>query len=111
MAISVAKVTGADSVWGNKRVKVRDITFSGNYATGGEALVASDVDLRVIEQVIPQGVASAADLATSNSVHYDHANNKLVFYESGASGTAQAEKTNGEAYPTGSILRATFIGY
>lgn len=112
MAVSIAAVAGADYVSANKRVKVRDLTFSGNYATGGESLVASDVALKKVTQVlIHGGVAAASDLATAIPVFYDYATSKFTFYEGSAAGTALSEKTNAEAYPTGCKLRATFIGY
>jgi hypothetical protein len=113
MAITVATVAaGTDYVSGNKKVKVKKLTFSGNYATGGEALTASDVGLKKVEQVIPHGgVAAASDLATAIPVFYNHGTSKFVFYEGSAAGTALAEKTNAEAYPTGCFLYATVIGY
>lgn len=112
MAVAITKVTGADTIYGNKRVKVRDLVFSGNYATGGESVVASDVGLQTIEQVQPHGgVAAAADLATANPIFYNHATSKFTFYEGSSAATALTEKDNAEAYPTGSKVRVTFIGY
>ena len=113
MAVAVTTLTsGTDYVSGNKKVKVRTLTFSGNYATGGESLTASDVGLKKIHQVIFHGgVAAASDLATANPIFYNHATNKVVFYEGSAAGTALAEKTNAEAHATGSFVTATIIGY
>lgn len=112
MAVAIAKVAGADCVIGNKKMKVRTLTFSGNYATGGESLKASAVNLKKIEQVqFHGGVAPAADMATGNPIVYNHATSKVVFFEAAADATALKEKTNGEAYPTGSVIRATFIGF
>lgn len=111
MAVAIARVTGADYVTGNQKVKVRDLTLSGNYATGGESLTAADVGLKKIFQVIPNGSGSSTDLATGNNFSYDYATAKLVVYESGASGAAIAEKTNGEAHATGLHVRCTFVGY
>jgi hypothetical protein len=115
MAVAVATVAaGTDYVSGNKKVKVRKLTFSGNYATGGESLTASttNVGLKKIDQVIFHGgVAAASDLATGVPVFYNHATSKVVFYEGSAAGTALSEKTNAEAYPTGCHVYATIIGY
>jgi hypothetical protein len=112
MAVTITRVTGASTVWGNKRARVRDLVFSSNYATGGESVVASDVNLKTIEQVVIHGgVAAASDLATAIPVFYDYTTSKFTFYEGSAAGTALSEKTNAEAYPTGCKLRATFIGY
>lgn len=112
MAITATAVGRANTVWGNKRVKVWDLVFSGNYATGGESYTAADAKLKKIEQVIPHGgVAVASDLATAIGIFYNHATSKFTFYESGAANAALAEKTNSEAYPTGCKVRVTVVGY
>jgi hypothetical protein len=112
MAVTITKpVADSDCVWGNKKVKVKKLVFSGNYATGGESVTAANVGLKKIEQVIIHGgVAAATDLATAIAVFYDYTNSKFTFYEGSAAGTALSEKTNAEVYPTGCFFRATFIG-
>jgi hypothetical protein len=43
MAVSAATISGAqDTVFGNKRIRPRRLTFSSNYATGGEAITAAN---------------------------------------------------------------------
>lgn len=119
MTVVASKITGTpDVVVGNQRIHTRRLTFSSNYATGGEAITAtaatrlSNFGLsRITRLVFHTGNAVAADLATSNPVAYDSANGKAVFYESAATGLAQLEKTNGEAYPTGSYIDATAYGF
>jgi hypothetical protein len=89
------------------------LTFSGNYATGGEAIAASSVGggLKKIEHVFIQGgVAMASGVATGVAIGWDQANLKFVFYEGSAAGTALSEKTNAEAYPTGCFIDVTFVG-
>lgn len=112
MAVSAAKITpNADTAgFNNKRIKFRTLTFSGNYATGGEAISATALNLRRIDAIIPCGPARSSDLATANPVSYNAATGKMVFYESGASGAALAEKTDAEAYPTGSNVLVIVIG-
>jgi hypothetical protein len=110
MAVAITRVTGADGVMGNKRRTVRDLVFSGNYATGGEALTAANLGLTRVETVTFHGQAKSTDAATSTNVTYDYTNSKVLHYESGASGAAEAEKTDAEAYPTGSNVRVTAIG-
>ena len=112
MAIASAKITGVqDTVFGNKKVRARRLTFSGNYATGGEAYTAANFGLKKIEQIICQaGVAMASALSTGVPVGVDQANQKFVFFEGSAAGTALSEKTNAEAYPTGCFLDVTVIG-
>src|SRR4051812_39797556 len=109
MAVAITQI--ARFSLGNKRAKIVDLTLSGNYATGGEALTARTLGFKKLEFVCFNGPAVSTDLATSNPVSYDYSTAKLVSYESGASGTASAEKTNSEAYATGSHVRALCIGY
>lgn len=110
MAIAVTKIDAY--VEGNKRSRVLDLVFSGNYATGGEAFSASTAGLRgMSEVVIHGGVAAASDLATAVPVFYNHATSKFTFYEGSSAGTALSEKTNSEAYPTGCKCRVTVRGY
>jgi hypothetical protein len=120
MTITLTKPTttsaGADTVWGNKKVRVRILTFSGNYATGGETITAASLGLKVIEQVYLNGnLAVSTDLATANPVGVTIASTGasvvITQYEGAASGAAVGEKTDTEAYATGSNIRATFIGY
>ena len=117
MAIALAKVTDADCVIGNKRLKVRDATFSGNYATGGETVNASDVGLRRIDQCFSQGFAAGSTPTSGNPVGAIVASGGgsvvLRLYElggTGAAGDPLAEKTNAEAYISGQNMRLTFIG-
>lgn len=111
MAIAKTELRGSRVQNSNKDEVVYDLVFSGNYATGGESFVASDVRLRVIEQVVCHGgVAVASDLATAIPVFYNYATSKFTFYEGSAAGTALTEKTNAEAYPTGCKLRVTVRG-
>lgn len=112
MAVSATIVRR--SVFGNRKIVIADLTFSGNYATGGEALAASTLGLRSFDTVILDGVAVAADLATALGAKYNYGTSKIAFYEGGvtaAEGVAFSEKTNGEAYPTGCVVRATAIGH
>ena len=120
MAVTLTKPTttstGADGVWGNKKTRVRIATFSGNYATGGETVTAASLGLKCIEQVFLNGnLAVSTDLATANPVGVTIASTGasvvLTQYEGSAAGTALSEKTNAEAYATGSKIRITFVGY
>lgn len=119
MALTITTVPGADYVAGNKRVKVRDLTFSGNYATGGETVTAAQVGLRKIERVQGLGGVAAASTPTSAVllgavVASDGSSVAIRSYElggTGAAGDPLAEKTDAEAYITGQNVRATFLGY
>lgn len=111
MAVSAAKITGVgDIVVSNRKMLTRRLTFSGNYATGGEAITAATFGLSKLHQVVMPGVASASDKATGIAVGWDAANSKIVFYEGSSAGTALSEKTNAEAYPTGCFMDVTVFG-
>jgi hypothetical protein len=112
MTVVATKITGApDVVHGSERAHSRRLTFSGNYATGGEAITASTFGLRRITRLIPHaGVASSSDVATSIPIGWNTATSKLLFYEGSAAGTALSEKTNAEAYPTGCFIDVTVFG-
>lgn len=113
MALTVAKVTGADYVAGNKRVKVRDITFDSSYPTTGESLTASDVGLKTIEQVLPHGLAGNSDGTEPTlavDVRYDHSTSKLQAFETaGTVDTAHKEVTSTTDL-SAFVVRVTFIG-
>ena len=80
MALTVSRVTGADSVFGNKRIRTRTITFDSSYADNGEPLTAATLGLRTVEAVIPHGPFRKADGSDAISVSYDHTNSKLLAY-------------------------------
>lgn len=119
MALTIATVTGADYVAGNKRVKVRDITFDNSYPTGGESLTASDVGLKNIEQVIPNGPAVDSDGTGGTHavpVSYDYSTSKLQAWEvPDLDGNAATNVVLNEVGNTDSLanylVRITFIGY
>lgn len=113
MSLTLSNVSAANTVWGNKRVRVYDVTFDNSYPTGGESLVASDVKLKKIEQVIPHGAAVDSDGSGGTqavAVTYDHTNSKLQAFESGASGAVLPEKGNTESLANYTV-RVTVIGY
>lgn len=81
MAITSAKIAGADYTSGNKRVRFRTITI-GTYATGGVALVPSDAGLRKIISAIPEGAFVKTDRTDGVTVHYSVSQQKLLAYQS-----------------------------
>lgn len=115
MTITLGRIAGADYVDANKRVKIRTLTFSSTYATGGETITAASLGLKRVYQVLGGGIATSTDLATANPVAYTintaGTSVTVLQYEGSAAGTAISEKTNSEAYATGSNCRTTFIGY
>lgn len=58
MAVTVAKITNVtDTIWGNKRVKVRNVTFDSAYVQTGEPVNASDFGLATFDTLEPLGAA------------------------------------------------------
>lgn len=57
MAVSLAKVSGADTTWGNKKVKIRTVTFDSSYVQTGEPVTADDFGLTQFDTLEPLGMA------------------------------------------------------
>ncbi len=84
MALSLSNVRR--TVFGDRYVRIWDVTFDTSYPTGGESLTAADLDLRVVEFV--QGDSKG----TGWVVQYDYANSKLkVFGVNSAEATAAVQ--------------------
>src|SRR4051812_46689162 len=104
---ALSKVTGYAS--GNKKVRVYDVTFSGTYTTGGDALTPTALGFRKVEQFIPHG--GATDGTVQYPVQYVYSSGNVKLFESGgAAGTAAAEKGSAESL-TGITLRVTVVGF
>lgn len=103
MALTISKVTGADHVEGNKRVKVRTVTLDSSYATGGYSLTPSSVGLHSIDTV-QGGVAVSADGTSARTVAYNHSTQKLQVFT-----TASAEAANASDQSAYSV-RLRFVG-
>lgn len=113
MALAATPVKQASTTWGNKRVRVLNLAFSGDYPTGGEALNASSCGLKVIEQVICHGNAAETDLTGSwiTKVKYTAPGQvHIVLFESAGAGAVPTQKP-AEAYESAGELRVTVVGY
>lgn len=81
MALTLTRVRQGDTVFGNKKVKTRDVVFDSSYPTGGESLTAAQVGLKTIVAAIPHGAfRKTSDGSTAVLVSYDHTNSKLFAY-------------------------------
>lgn len=112
MALTISRVTGADHVAGNKRVKIRDITFDSSYPTGGESLTASDVGLKKIYFVRGSQVKNS-DGTSAHSVVYDYTNSKLVAhqFDGSAAGVQSFEEVANTADLSTFSGRFEFVGH
>lgn len=110
MAVAVTQV-GRKSVFGDKTVKFFDLVFSGNYATGGEALTAATLGFKSVDFVTVDGGSPATALTTATVQKYNYATEKMLTYEAAASAAPFIEKDNAEAYITGQFCRVMVVGY
>lgn len=113
MALTVAKISGVstDFVEGNKKVRVRTVTFDSSYATGGEALTASDFGLRVLTEVRPHGAFRTTDATSAVTVSYDHTNAKLVAYWGNAGSASVLPEVTSTTDLSTYSGRVTAVGY
>lgn len=92
MAYTQTSISGSEgkTTWGNKKIRFVDVTFTGSYATGGEALVAKDFGMRSIMYVTGV-VTEAAGQTTAWVPYWDKANNKLKMFGAGTGATGLTE--------------------
>lgn len=77
---------------GNQRVVTLEATFDTDYSTGGEALAASDADLRKIEHVdVIEGTT-----AKGYVIRWDKANDTVQAFEAAADGSPLDEVAAGK---------------
>jgi|GEM_PF-3074840 len=81
------------SVFGNKRIVTADLTFSGTYPPGGEALGAALLGLSEIDLVLPSGKSGYI-------LEYDYVNAKMKVLNPRA---AISNTLAVSPHPTGSI--------
>lgn len=111
MAVAVTQV-GRRTVFGDRRAGVYDIVFSGNYATGGEAVTAGLFGMNFIDAILAEpALATDGGTAVVTAYRGTSASGGTIFsYESAATGLPLLEKTNAEAYITGQTARVLVIG-
>lgn len=119
MAVAITKPTSrADDVRSLKR-RLRTLTFSGNYATGGETITAAQCSLLRIVAVNPLNAVVRGPAGVTGTIPViDIASDRKSFTvrqledAAGASGTTiGAEKTNAEAYVASSFLDVEVVGF
>lgn len=116
--ITVTKPSDIKGEWkvGNRSFKVRDVTAdTGTYTTGGFTLTAANFGLKHIDFVLVSGIATnGTSGATANAVGITYAASgasvTVQVYESAATGLAQLEKTNTEAYAANWTIRFLVAG-
>lgn len=120
MAVALSRPSGrrAEDVR-SLRFRFRTLTFSGNYATGGESLTARQFGLARVLAVVPLDSLIAAPAGVTGVIpKIDVASDGKTFViraledAAGAAGTTVgAEKTNAEAYVASSFLDVEVVGF
>lgn len=122
MAVAVSNPTNDDGRLSDVRslvFRIRLLSFSGNYATGGETITAESFGFNRVIAVAPLDllIRAAAGVTGVLPVFDVASNGKSVVVRAleDAAGAAGAplgqEKTNAEAYIASSILPVLVIGY
>ena len=90
MAVSLTAITGADTTWGNKKIKVRTCTLDSSYVQTGEPINASDFGLKRFDTLEPLGFATTSDGTTAWAVTAKIATNhtSAVLFVHGAEPTS-----------------------
>jgi hypothetical protein len=111
MAVAVAKPTNMRryiNQSGAYKERTFDVTLTGSYATGGEAITASTVGFKEIYRV--QGVVTEAAGQTTEWIPlWDQANGKMKLFGAGTGATGLTEHA-AAAYATATAGRLTFVG-
>lgn len=112
MAYTVAKpaaVPFPDNQEGHYKRRIRDLTFTGSYAVGGETITPRDVGLRQINDVLGI-VTEGAGATTALPLRWNRTTGKLQLYTSnGVAPASLAEKT-AVAYAASTIGQLHFFG-
>jgi di/tripeptidase len=110
MAYTVSYLDGSESrfQWGNKKIRIAEVTLTGTYPTGGEALNPRDFGMSKILHVLGNST-EAAGQTSAWQVHWDRTNNKLKLMGLAVAATGQTEHGN-IAYAAVSVGHLVLIG-
>lgn len=117
MANSVSRPTNSDGRVDDvrsQRRRLRVISLSGSYPSGGEPLTPSQFGLKRFIAINPLGTAAETDLTGAWIVRVDIASNgrsaNLILFEAGTAGGVQTQKP-AEAYESAADVLVEAIGY
>jgi hypothetical protein len=74
--------------FGNVRARLVTVTYTGTYATGGDAFTPAMVGLSTFAAVIPTAQFVAASSLSGVVPQYDYANQKLALYGEDGTGAS-----------------------
>lgn len=119
MATALSKpFANSDFSVANKKFRIRDVTFSGNYQDDGTESSVTIAQLgckRIHAAIVQAGAAAASALTTANpvaaTVNSTGTSVEFTLYEDNAAAAAAplTEKTDNEAFITGQAVRVLFI--
>lgn len=109
MAVAVTQVE-RKTVFGDRRILFATLTFSSNYATGGESLTPAMLGMKRLDYIGFSGPAVSTDRATADVPGYDYTTNKVLFYQTGTSANDPLNEKGAEAYITGCSVRVMAVG-
>jgi hypothetical protein len=109
MAVTVTQI-GRRTVFGDRRVGFYDVAFSGNYATGGEAVTPGLFGLNDIDYISSDASTNTAT-TSAEVLLFNVSTSKVQVFESGAANAPLAEKQNAEAYQAGMSARLMVVGH
>lgn len=94
MAIAISRLPAARRqaflIDGGAKVIFADVTFTGSYATGGEAITAGVLGVKSILNVTGN-VTEASGQTTNWAVHWDATNSKLKMFGAAVGATGATE--------------------
>lgn len=114
--ITVTKPSGVqDTILGNKRVKIRDITAdTGDYAANGFTVTAAQLGLKHVDMVIVGSLATTGTNGATASpigVRYSGETVRFQLYETGTLADAPLNEKTAEAYVANFTFRVMAIGF
>lgn len=97
-------------VIGDRKAVVADVTFDNNYPTDGEALTGTNLGLDIELNFVSSGAAMNAAGTSAVVTRYDHANSKLLAFESGDAVSTPLDEVGNTESLDGYVARVLAIG-
>lgn len=106
-AVTSITIVARQVLGGAGRSCIADVTFSSNYAAGGDTYTNAQFGMTTVQAIIPLGAANASS-STGFAVVVDLANKKLRLQGGAASGVVLAENSTADQHLT--TVRVLVIG-
>jgi hypothetical protein len=106
--VSFLDGSGDKGIWGNKKWRIAEVTFTGTYPTNGEPLDPKDFGMKRIQTVLGNST-EASGQTSAWQVFWDRTNSKLKLFGLAVAATGQTEHGN-IAYAASSVGHLLLIG-